>query len=198
MCKAGEASIAYFYFDVRDADKQNLHNLVPSLLTQLSASSEARRDILLELYSKHDKGIKQPSDGNLVECLKRILRLPGQRPTYLIMDAVDECPNNSGIPTPHKQVLQLIQELVELRLSHLHICVTSRPEIDIRNVLDHLTSLNVSLHEQTGQKDDIAEYIKSIVHSGGQSIMKLWGPEDKDLVIQTLSARANEMEASYR
>jgi hypothetical protein len=51
----------------------------------------------------------------------------------------------------------------------------------------------VSLHGQTGQKDDIAEYIKSIVHSGEDSIMKLWGPEDKDLVIQTLSARANGM-----
>ena len=87
-----------------------------------SPSSEARRKFFLELYSKHDRGIKRPSEENLVEYLKRILELPGQRPIYLIMNEVDECPNNSGIPSPRKQVLQLIRELVELRLSHLHIC----------------------------------------------------------------------------
>ena len=77
--------------------------------------------------------------------------------------------------------------------SHTFIFVTSRPEIDIRNVLDRLTSLRVSFHEQTGQKEDTAEHIKSIVHSGEDSIMKLWGPEDKDLVTQTLSEKANGM-----
>ena len=33
----GKASMAYFYFDFRDVDKQKLHNLLPSLLIQLSA-----------------------------------------------------------------------------------------------------------------------------------------------------------------
>ena len=165
MCEAGQASIAYFYFDFRDTDKQSLHNLVPSLLSQLSASSDPRCDILSRLYLAHEKDNKQPSDNILVEYLKQMfaVTLPDQRPVYLIMDAIDECPNNSGIPTPRERVLQLIQELVDLHLSHLHICVTSRPEIDIQYVLDPLTSLKVSLHDQTGQKEDIANYIKSVV-----------------------------------
>jgi hypothetical protein len=37
---AGEATMAYFYFDFRDTDKQNLHNALPSLLTQFSARSD--------------------------------------------------------------------------------------------------------------------------------------------------------------
>ena len=193
MCNAGQASIAYFYFDFRDADKQSLHNLVASLLSQLSASSDPHCDVLSRLYLDHERGNKQPSDSVLAKCLKDILTLPGQRQIYLIMDAVDECPNNSGIPTPREQVLQLIQELVELRLPHLHICVTSRPEIDIRNVLDPLTSLKVSLHDQTGQKEDIAEYIRSVVYSDSESIMKRWRLEDKELVVETLSKRANGM-----
>jgi hypothetical protein len=109
------------------------------------------------------------------------------------MDAVDECPNSSGIPTPRERVLRLIQELVELHLSPLHICVTSRPEIDIRDVLDPLTTLKVSLHDQTGQKEDIAGYIKSVVYSDSEPIMKRWRPEDKELVIETLSERADGM-----
>jgi hypothetical protein len=39
MSKAGNASMAYFYFDFRDANKQGLRDLVPSLLTQLSVRS---------------------------------------------------------------------------------------------------------------------------------------------------------------
>jgi hypothetical protein len=119
--------------------------------------------------------------------------LPDQRPVYLIMDAVDECPNSSGIPTPRERVLQLIQDLVELRLSHLHICITSRPEIDIRDVLDPLTSLKVSLHDETGQKEDIADYIRSVVYSDSEPIMKRWRTEDKELVIKTLSESADGM-----
>ena len=122
--------------------------------------------------------------------------LPDQRPVYLIMDAVDECPNSSGIPTPREQVLQLIQELFELRLPHLHICVTSRPEVDIRDVLDPLTSLKVSLHDQTGQKEDIVNYISSIVYSNSEPIMKRWRTEDRELVIKTLSERADGMYAN--
>ena len=193
MCKAEQASIAYFYFDFRDAHKQNSHDLVSSLLSQLSATSDPRCDILSRLYLAHERGNKQPSDSILAECLKQMFTLPDQRPVYLIMDGVDECPNSSGIPTPREQVLQLIQGLVELRLPHLHICVTSRPEIDIRDVLDPLTSLKVSLHDQTGQKEDIADYIRSVVYSDSGPIMRRWRTEDKELVIETLSERADGM-----
>ena len=198
MCEAGQASIAYFYFDFRDTDKQSLHNLVPSLLSQLSANSDPRCDILSHLYLAHERDNKQPSDSTLVECLKQMfaVTLPDHPPVYLIMDAVDECPNNSGIPTPRERILQLIQQLVELRLPHLHICVTSRPEIDIQYVLDPLTSLKVSLHDQTGQKEDIAEYIRSIVYSDSEQIMKRWRAEDKEIVIETLTKRANGMYAN--
>src|ERR1700679_3314036 len=92
MCEAGDASMGYFYFDFRDANKQGLRDLIPSLLTQLSAHSHPRCNILSELYSAHDEGKKQPSDSTLVGCLKQMLSLPDQRPTYLIIDALDESP----------------------------------------------------------------------------------------------------------
>ncbi|KAI0269057.1 hypothetical protein BGY98DRAFT_1015877, partial [Russula aff. rugulosa BPL654] len=59
------------------------------------------------------------------------------------MDALDESPITSGIPSARERVLQLLKELVDLGLPNLHICVTSRPEIDIRNALEPLTSLRV-------------------------------------------------------
>jgi hypothetical protein len=185
--------MAYFYFDFRDASKQGLRDLVRSLLTQLSARSGPHCDILLELYSSHDEGRNQPSDIKLAECLKKMLTLPDPRPTYLIIDALDESPNTSGISSHRETVLQLLEELVNLSLPSLHICVTSRPEIDIRNVLEPLTSRRVSLHDQSGQRKDIADYVRSVVYSDSQQIMRRWRMEDKELVIETLSERADGM-----
>ena len=86
-----------------------------------------------------------------------------------------------------------MKELVELRLPDLRICVTSRPEIDIRDVLEPLTSRQVSLHDQSGQKNDIVEYVKSVVYSNSEPIMRRWRTEDKELVIEVLSERADGM-----
>jgi hypothetical protein len=191
MCKAGNASMAYFYFDSRDANKQGLRNLLTSLLIQVSASSGPCCDILSDLYLAHDKGTNQPSNTSLAENLKTMVTLPDQPPIFLIVDALDESPNTSGISSPREMVLQLLKEFVDLSLPNLHICVTSRPEIDIQNVLKPLASRQVSLHDQSGQKQDIEDYVRSVVYSDSQQIMKSWRMEDKELVIETLSERAD-------
>ena len=193
MYKAGNASMAYFYFDFRDANKQGLRDLLTSLLIQISASSSPCCKILSDLYSSHDMGMNQPSDSSLAESLKKMVTLPDQLPIYLIVDALDESPNISGISSPREMVLQLVKELVDLSLPNLHICVTSRPEFDLRDVLKPLTSRRVSLHDQSGQKEDIEDYVRSVVYSDSQPIMKRWRKEDKELVIRTLSERADGM-----
>ena len=193
MCDASQASMAYFYFDFRDINKQHWRDLVPSLLIQLSTLSSSCCDILSRLYTDHDDGAQQPNDVMLTQCLKAMLKLPDQLPTYLIMDALDECSNVSGIPTSRKRVLELVKELVDLHIPNLHICVTSRPEVDIQDVLEPLTSLRVSLHDQRGQKKDIEDYVRSVVYSNLEPIMRRWRKEDKEFVIETLSERADGM-----
>ena len=189
--------MGYFYFDFRNVNKQSLHDLIPSLLTQLSAHSSPRCDILSEFYSNHDDGKMQPSNSVLTKCLKDMLTLPDQPPIYLIMDALDESPITSGIPSARERVLQLLKDLVDLNLPKLHICVTSRPEIDIRNAIEPLTSLRVSLHDQTGQKDDIADYVRTVVYSNSDTNMKRWKAEDKELVVKTLAERAEGMYVNH-
>ena len=164
MCDNGQASMAYFYFYFRDVEKQHRRDLVTSLLMQLSSRSGTRCDILSRLYSDHDDGARRPNDDPLIRCLEKMLALPDQQPTYLIIDALDECSNISGIPTPRGQVLQLVKGLVDLHIPNLHICITSRPEADIRYILEPLTPLRVSLHDQSGQRKDIEEYVRTPNH----------------------------------
>jgi hypothetical protein len=189
--EAGLASMSYFYCDFRDEDKQSRRKTLLSLLFQLSAQSNLYFDALSKLHSKHDEGTQKPSDSALVQYLKEILSLPAPNHVYLIFDALDECPNNSGMPSPRGQVLDLVKDLVDLCTPNLHICVTSRPEVDIKTILEPLTHLRISLHEQSGQKKDIIEYVTSIVYSDTK--MRRWREEENRLVIETLSERADGM-----
>ena len=187
----GLATMAYFYFDFRDANKRNRRDLLLSLLSQLSARSDLCCNILHRLYITHDRGALKPTDDVLMQSLKETLTYFNDHPIYIIMDAIDECPNTFGMPSPRELVLDLVTELVELSLPNLHICVTSRPEIDIRSVLEPLTSLRVSLHDETGQKEDIVEYVISAVHTDTR--MGKWQEKDHNLVIEALSERADGM-----
>jgi hypothetical protein len=189
MCKAELASMAYFYFDFKDINKQRRRDLILSCLSQLSAQSIRYRDMLYRLYLAHYSGSQAPSDGVLTECLKDMLLIPNEVPVFIFMDAIDECPNSYGVPSPREQILGLVEDLVNLHLPNLRLCVTGRPETDIRAVLEPLSSFRVSLHDKTGQKEDITNYIKHFVRSDRK--MRRWREDDKELVIQVLTERAD-------
>src|SRR5216683_2176708 len=139
MSKTGHASLAIFYCDFREDQKRDLHGLLSSLLVQFSHQSDSYCDVLSEFYMEHAKGSKHPNDDALVKCLKEILKLPEQAPVYLVLDALDECRITSSMPSPREKVLMLLEELINSQIPNLRICITSRPEIDIKAVLDPLT-----------------------------------------------------------
>ncbi|KAH9164951.1 hypothetical protein EDB89DRAFT_2077428 [Lactarius sanguifluus] len=182
VCEAGSAIMAYFYFDFRDLNKQSCCDLLLSLVSQFSTSSILCWGILNRVYISHKNGAHQPSDDTLKECLKEMLRLPEQESIFIVLDALDECPDSSGMPSHRDEVLQLVKELIDLDLQGRHICVTSRPEVDIRAVLDPLASHSVSLHNQSGQRLDIANYVRNVVNSSSSMAMRRWRPDDRGLV----------------
>ena len=183
--------MAYYYFDFRDVKKQDCYGLLSSLVSQLSAESDSCYNLLSKLYSDNSRGIQKPEVGALKKCLADMLSLPGQDPIYIIVDALDECPNFPGTPSAREDVLKFVQEIVDLKLPNVNLCVASRPEMDIRLVLEPLTAFKISLHDEIGQKKDITEYINSIVRS--DSGMRRWKEEGKQLVVDTLSTKADGM-----
>jgi hypothetical protein len=189
--KAGLASLAFFYCDFREDKKKNLRGLLSSLLVQLCHQSDSYCDTLFEFYSEHAKGSRQSSDDSLAGCLKSLLKLPGLAPVYLIVDALDECPNTSAIPSPRDEVLNLIEELIASQIPNLRICVTSRPETDIKIVLDPLIFRSVSLHDERGQKRDIKDYIELVINTNPKN--RRWKAADKQLVIDVLTKKEDGM-----
>ena len=191
MHAAGLVTMVYYYFDFRDIKKQDCYGLLSSLVSQLSAESDSCYNILSQLYSDNMNGTREPDIDSLKECMKEMLNLPGQGPIYIIVDALDECPNSSGTPSAREEVLELIGELVDLELPNVHLCVASRPEADIRVILDPLTTLKISLHDETGQKEDIVKYIKYVIYSDRN--VKRWNEDDRQLVVVTLSDKVDGM-----
>ncbi|KAI0299910.1 hypothetical protein BC826DRAFT_966879 [Russula brevipes] len=139
--------VTIFFFDFKDTGKQDIRALLSSLIVQLSYESDSFYDILLDFYSAP---------------VMNILKVPGEAPIYLIVDALDECPGTSGITSPREKVLELVKVLP-------------------------LTSNRISLHDESGQKEAISNYVRYVVK------MQRWKKEDKKLVIETLLERADGM-----
>jgi hypothetical protein len=183
--------MAYFFFDYKDTAKQDARAALLSLLVQLCYQSDPCSDILGRVFSAHRSGAKQPSDDTLMECLRDMLVLPGNGPTYIILDALDESPNSTGTPSPRESVLELVEWLTKLGCPNLHVCVTSRPEADIKANIQLLASYCVSLHDESGQQEDINNFIVSFINT--DTNMRKWKQEEKNLVIKRLTRSANGM-----
>ena len=162
-----------------------------SLSSRNSLLSLVLTVIYFLIFIRHARGRQKPSDGVLTQYLKKLLSLPTQGLVYLIIDALDECPNPTGMLTSREEVVDLIQDLVDFHLPNVHLCVTIRLEIDIQTALEPLASLCISLHNQSGQTKDIVDYVSSVAHS--DKMIQRWREEDKSLVIKTLSERADGM-----
>ncbi|KAI9443160.1 hypothetical protein H4582DRAFT_1922809, partial [Lactarius indigo] len=188
----GSSLMIYFYFDFKDAAKRDIRGLLSSLLIQLSDTSDICWSVLSDLYTKHRDG-NQPSEVTLVQCLKDMLQSAPHTRFYIILDALDECPNTTGTPSSREKVLDSVEDVGSGQYPNLYLCLTSRPEQDIQTVLDPLipTFHRVSLHEEGGQREDINTYIRSFVES--DRAMRRWRMEEKQLVISTLSERTDGM-----
>ena len=191
MRRSGLASLVIFYYDFREDQKKGLRGMFSSVLVQLGHQSDSYCDILSKLYSEHDDGSKDPSDDALIHCLKCLLELPRQFPMFLIVDALDECPNTPALCSPREEVLILLKDLIDSKLPNLRLCITSRPEVDIKAILEPLAFRSISLHHEHGHEEDIRNYIELIVNENTK--MQQWSSEHKQLVIERLTERANGM-----
>ena len=191
MRKSGLASLAMYYYDFREDQKRDLRGLLSSAISQLCDQSDSYYNILTKFYTTHRDGQQSPSDDDLIQCFKDVLELPRQAPVYLIIDALDECSNTSAIPSPREKVLKLVVHLIESRLTNLRICVTSRPEFDIKVVLEPLAFRSISIHDERGQLEDIETYIRSVINTDPRN--QRWRQEDKEYVIDVLTKHADGM-----
>ena len=181
-----------YFHDYRDDLKKDLRGLLSSMLVQLCDQSyDSHHKILSTFYSTHHNGGQSPSDEALLLCLVDLVKLPRPTPIYLIVDGLDESPNTSTQLFHRKRVLSFLEDIVNAQLHNLRLCVTSRPEVDIKAILEPLAFRTVSLENESGQKKDIQDYIESFVLRNKN--MRRWNTKYKQLVFDVLTKKADGM-----
>jgi len=103
------------------------------------------------------KGAQQPSNHDLTRCLKGMLTLPSSRSDLPDHDALDESPSTSGIPSPREMVLQLLRSSSTFPFPIFIYVSQADQNLTYEIFLKPLTARRVSLHDQSGQKEDILQ-----------------------------------------
>lgn len=139
VCKAQPAlRLAYYYFDFSDASAQNLSYLFRCLLWQLCSQDDLVAAPVLSLYTACDNGRKEVSDELLASTLFDVL--DGDRQTFVILDALDECPLQE-----RERLFELTLERTGPEASRSNFLFTSRKERNIEECMSELGEV-VELH----------------------------------------------------
>ncbi|KAK7446338.1 hypothetical protein VKT23_014544 [Stygiomarasmius scandens] len=127
--KKPDNAIAYYYFDFRDASKQGFKDLIVSLIIQLSLTPHLlgeAYEILKQLYDKHKLGTNEASIITLRSTLMDLLSLSLSSSTQIVIDALDEMEGKA-----FQSFMELMSVLDQKKFQHLHVLVTSRPQLPI-------------------------------------------------------------------
>ena len=145
------SSLAYFFFDFRDSEKQQSSQMIRSIITQLYSQSYDAMIEVESLFAQCQDG-QQPAElATLMITLQAAVQK--HEHTYIILDALDECSNIVDL-------LAVIQKIVEWSIPGLHLLCTSRWLTTVKETVQNLTTSDRMIQIQSKMVDsDISNYI---------------------------------------
>lgn len=154
---SSEIGIGFFYFTFNDETKQRASHMLRALVLQFSSQLAGDEHDLLSQLRRNCRS-DAPSNPTLMAYLHRILQR--FKEVYIVLDALDESPRD----THRDAVLQTIVGIRSWSLPGLHLIVSSRDEVDIR---EHLNVASIERIEmRNGSVDqDIALFISQTLQN---------------------------------
>jgi hypothetical protein len=147
--------IAFFYFTFNDDSKQDVSGMLRALILQLSNQLDDGYTDITRLHDRYRDGV--PPVPVLMESLRRLIQK--FQDVYVVVDALDESPRHER----RERVLDALADFRNWSLRGLHILVTSRDEIDIREHLNPLPDEDVTM-KNAGIDKDIEDFIAGYLH----------------------------------
>lgn len=166
----------YFYFDFSNPQKQNVGDMLYSLLAQLSSSTCPPE--VVELYERCKKGTQEAAIAELTDVLIEIAdRCSGM---YIILDALDES-------VDWKPLFKVLEKIL---LSKINLLVTSRKERDIESVLAKAVDYAVAI-ENDRVDADVSLHVQQSLRTDPD--LSRWDDELKSEIVATLTSGAKGM-----
>jgi hypothetical protein len=125
-----------------------------SLLFQLAPLS---LNFLSGLRQEHHAGTRDIDTRSLLDAIRKVVSANPNRDVFLIIDALDECPQDKYDERQH--LLEFLEALRGWTLTNVHVLVTSREYGDIEMVLKMIAQ-NVPMAE-INVNEDILRYISA-------------------------------------
>lgn len=167
--------------------------MLASLVKQVCCHRPNIPDLVNDLGEYKKKGMR-PSTEELRNSF--LTSLCGFTNVYIVIDALDECPD---INTQREELMETLHYILDSNLNNLHLFCTSRQESDINISLGNQFSkpcrgaLNISSHLQEIE-DDIGKYIDSTLTSNNYSS---WPIDTKAEVKRVLIEKSDGMYVFY-
>jgi hypothetical protein len=127
MQSSGNVGFAYIFCNYKSEVGFNTLHFLAALLKQLVHSQSTMNEQISSLYERHTNRGTRPSLQEISAALQAVLK--SFSAVYIVVDALDECPNKDGTRN------QLLSKLKDLqREADLRLMVTSRfiPDIEIK------------------------------------------------------------------
>ncbi|KAI1109430.1 ankyrin repeat-containing domain protein [Nemania sp. NC0429] len=144
------AVLVYFYFSFADIRKQSYHSLLLSLVTKLIKDCFVVHPSISTAFDRRRK----PDIRVLEEALVALLR--GHRTSYVVVDALDECPETGD---ERERVMQGLGRIAKMAIG-TRFLVTSRKESDIEEFMQTWTNVRLAIDEKCVSAD-IDTFIKA-------------------------------------
>ena len=173
------SALAFFFFTFNDESKQDASAMLHALLLQLSGQVVGMDADLKRLKDSYSHGT--PPVPILMEYLRSAMTRCHD--VYLLLDALDECPMGDT----RDYVLSTIQTIRQWSVPSLHLLVTSRDILDIRQALNVEVENTVALTDDNVSQD-ILRYVSHQVDHDPR--LHRWG-KHRETIKQCLAQRAN-------
>ncbi|KAF8463704.1 hypothetical protein BDZ91DRAFT_796249 [Kalaharituber pfeilii] len=144
--------ICFFFFNFQAADTQKPIQLFSVLLKQLCRSQRVIPRGLQALYTKCHSNDKPPTLHELQHQFEAVSS--SFQEVFLVIDAFDECEQDD-----RKEILNGITSLFQHCLANIKLCVTSRPEKDIKRAFTS-SGFSIIKIEATKVDQDISRFVR--------------------------------------
>jgi hypothetical protein len=180
-CKSSpDHAIAVFYFDFNDLAKQQVYEMLCSLICQLYSQAVYKIPAVESLYERNSQ-IHKPGVHDLLEVLRE--SISNFNNTFIILDALDESTNREIL-------LPILEKISRWELKQLHLLITSRRVPDIEQSLDPLVTDSICIQSKLVDAD-----IQLYIHDRLKQDVKLsrWSREVRAEIETTLVKGAHGM-----
>ena len=156
MYEKREKLAACHFFDFKNPDHSNPQRIVRSLFNQMCHNIKGFRDKLPEILQCEHSSPYSLSDAFRVLLNDPLHALDRPEPVLIVIDALDESKTDIK-----NEFLGLISEKFPELPPWVKILMTSRPELQVRNYLQHLNPVEIRPDDHPhNHRNDIQHYIK--------------------------------------